>query len=421
MSDFAAAGLEASPLLPPNKKIVVCMDGTWNEPEEVSAYSKFKEEPTNVLKVVRGVKPRDNRGTVQITYYHTGVGTDAGFYDKYIGGAVGAGISNDIKDAYRFVANNYLPGDRLYIFGFSRGAFSARSLAGFIGSIGLMDKKHLAWLPDAYDLYHTDPAKRQTSEIKKEMDKAGIRCARDIPIHFVGVWDTVGALGAPTPLLKWLSRFWVKFHDTGLGKDVKHAYHALAIDERRRPFKPDLWTAKGDPEQVVEQVWFAGVHSNIGGSYRNRVLSDIALKWMVERAEECGLEFKEHLHTLEPEQISNGRVEPSYSLVYKALRALNVKPYDREIGDQQTGDEKEKPGINESVHWTAVEALHNQLAIDCRKGGAEPYAAENLAQARNDGLRVWVKGQKGQVWNYPPQEDESCVTPALSQRVDQRS
>ncbi|WP_193369293.1 DUF2235 domain-containing protein [Pelagibius marinus] len=409
MSDFAAAGLESSPLLAPNKKIVICMDGTWNEPEEESSNSKFKQEPTNVLKVVRGVKQRDSRGTAQITYYHTGVGTDAGFYDRFIGGAVGAGISNDIQDAYRFIANNYQSGDRLYIFGFSRGAFSARSLAGFIGSIGLMDKKHLAWLPEAYRLYRTEKNKRQTSEEQRVLDDLGIKCVKSIPIHFLGVWDTVGALGVPTPMLQRLSRKWVSFHDTGLGKDVKHAYHALAIDERRRPFKPDLWTSMGDKDHVVEQVWFAGVHSNIGGGYRNRTLSDISLKWMADRAEECGLEFKEHLHTLEPREISSGKVEPSYSLAYKALRALNVLPYDREIGDKQIGDEKKKTGVNESVHWTAVEALDRQLPIDFRKSEAQPYASANLARARGDKLPIWVKGRRGRIWNYEAEDAASSV------------
>lgn len=378
----------------PSKKLIICFDGTWNEPEQASSKSKYKEEPTNVLKIVRGIKPVDSNGVIQVCYYHTGVGTDAGFYDKWVGGALGVGLSGDVKDAYRFVANNYYPGDQIYIFGFSRGSFAARSLAGFIDSVGLLDKKRMAWLPDAYNLYRTPPEDRPNSPHKTTLDKHDLEFTEDIPIHFVGVWDTVGALGAPTPGLKWLTKRWVRFHDTSLGKDVKHAYHALAIDERRRPFKPDLWTKKGDKRQTVEQVWFAGVHSNIGGSYQNHVLSDISLKWMVEHAEECGLEFRTHLHTLNPQPVSNGRVEKSYSIGYKLLRLLGVSPYQREIGEEQTGDEKKLPGINESVHWTAHEAISQKHVIDYRDEPATEYQSENLAAALNTGIDVRSPSKK---------------------------
>lgn len=350
--------------------------------------------------MVRGVKPRDTNGVAQVAYYHTGVGTDAGFYDKWIGGALGWGLSNDIQEAYRFVANNYVPGDRLYIFGFSRGAVAARSLVGFIGAVGLLDKKRLAWLPEAYKVYRTPPDQRRNSKYRRTLEERKLERLTDIPIHFVGVWDTVGALGSPTPLLNRLSKRWVGFHDTGLGKDVKHAYHALAADERRRPFKPDLWTTMGDEEQIVEQVWFAGVHSNVGGSYKNTVLSNITLKWMVQRAEECGLEFRQHLRELNPLSIARGRVENSFSLGYQALRLANVPPYDREIGEKQLGEEKKKPGVNEWVHWTAIEALDAGHPIDFRKGSAEKYNSQNLDQALKAGLPIWKQDQGGRVWDY---------------------
>ncbi len=400
MSNSAAGGRTTTGLRPPHKKLVICLDGTWNEPEEPSENSRYKEEPTNVLKVIRGVKPRDANGVVQVAYYHTGVGTDAGFYDKWIGGALGLGLSKDVQEAYRFVANNYLPGDRLYIFGFSRGAFAARSLAGFIGAVGLLDKKRLAWLPEAYKIYRTIPEQRQNSPYKQTLEKHKIERTKDIPIHFVGVWDTVGALGSPTPLMNRLSKRWVGFHDTALGKDVKHAYHALAVDERRRPFKPDLWTAMGHEKQIVEQVWFAGVHSNVGGSYKNNVLSSITLKWMVERAEECGLAFKKHLHELHPSSIAKGRVENSFSYGYQALRLANVPPYDREIGEKQLGKEKKKPGVNEWVHWTALDALNAGHSIDFRKGSAKKYSSQNLNQAVKEGLPKWQEDQSGRVWDY---------------------
>jgi len=395
MSDAVAAEQIATELKPPHKKLIICMDGTWNEPEEASEYSKYKEEPTNVVKIVRGIKPRDANNVVQIAYYHTGVGTGPGPYDKWIGGALGVGLSRDVREAYRFIANNYIDGDRLYIFGFSRGAFAARALAAFIGCVGLLDKKHLAWLPEAYKIYRTHPDQRENSNEERLFRKLNINRIKGVPIHFVGVWDTVGALGAPTPILKRLTKRWVGFHDTSLGVDVKHAYHALAVDERRKPFMPDLWTAQAREEQIVEQVWFAGVHSNIGGGYQKTVLSDIALKWMVERAAECGLDFKKHLSELNPKPIEKGRVENSFSFIYKALG-----PYNREIGNNQFGRQRKQPGVNEWVHWTALEALTLGHSIDFSKGSNEEYGPKNLRQAHKDGLPEWKEHQKGRVWNY---------------------
>ena len=335
---------------------------------------------------MRGVKPLDSNRVVQVCYYHNGVGTDAGFFSKFVGGALGWGLSGIVQDAYRFIANNYRTGDQIYIFGFSRGAYAARSLAGFIGFAGLLDKKRLAWLPEAYKLYRTSPEKREASPYAKKLKDLRLETHRDVPIHFVGVWDTVGALGAPTPGLKWFTKRWVKFHDTSLGKDVRHAYHALAIDERRRPFKPDIWTAKGDPNQVVEQVWFAGVHSNIGGSYKDHVLSDISLKWMMERAQGCGLEFRAHLEELQPQPIEKGRVERSFSTAYKLLRWLRVSPYEREVGPHQKGDEKLEAGINETLHPSAREAFEKKYNIDHRDTPSAAYQSMNLKAAIESGI-----------------------------------
>ena len=155
---------------------------------------------------------------------------------------------------------------------------------------------------------------------------------------------------------------------------MKHGYHAIAIDEQRKSFKPDLWTKLGDKNQVVEQMWFVGVHSNIGGSYRNKVLSDITLNWMVECAENCGLEFKKHLKYIRLAPISEGRIENSYSTLYKILPG---SPYDREIGK----------GINERVHRTAIDAVKGGHFIDYRRKPAEQYYSENLVQTIKDGLK----------------------------------
>lgn len=373
-----------------NKRLIICCDGTWNEPDEEVDYNPADEtEPTNVLKVVRGIAPVDSNKIQQIVYYDTGVGT-LGNIDKYIGGGLGCGISKNIQQAYRFIANNYHEGDELFLFGFSRGAYTVRSLAGFIGVAGLLEKAHLRLVPEAYELYRLTPDKRPNSLPERRLKKLDPPPRRKIPIKFIGVWDTVGALGAPTPILGRFTRGKTSFHDTQLGKYVKHAYHAMAIDERRRPFQPDLWTGTPAEGQTIEQVWFSGVHSNIGGSYRNTVLSNITLNWLADRASQHDLEFTKQFANLKLEPIETGRLENSYSFLYKALRLFRVSPYIREIGPNQHGDIR-GPNWNvpgESVHHSAVAAIGKQF-----KGNVDnkSYEPQNLIRARENGLPIWRK------------------------------
>ncbi|MYF06662.1 MAG: DUF2235 domain-containing protein, partial [Rhodospirillaceae bacterium] len=180
------------------KRLVICCDGTWNEPDqEVHDNPADETEPTNVLKIVRGLAPVDGEQVPQVVYYDTGVGTQ-GPLDKYVGGGLGGGLSENIQQAYRFIANNWREGDELFLFGFSRGAYTVRSLAGFIGVAGLLRKENLRLLPEAYALYRLQPDKRDNSMVRKRLESAGEPSRRPVPIRFIGVWDTVGALGAPT-------------------------------------------------------------------------------------------------------------------------------------------------------------------------------------------------------------------------------
>lgn len=377
---------------PGNKRLIICCDGTWNEPDQkVDNNPADETEPTNVLKTVRGIAPVDDNNFPQVVYYDAGVGT-RGFVDKFLGGVLGVGVSRNVQQAYRFIANNYHDGDELLLFGFSRGAYTVRSLAGFIGTAGLLEKENLRFVPEAYAFYRLPPNKRAGSRPERRLKRLKRPPRTGIPIEFIGVWDTVGALGAPTPILGRLTRRVVSFHDTQLGKDVKHAYQALAVDERRRPFQPDLWTGDPAPCQTIRQVWFAGVHSNVGGSYRNTGLSDIALKWLAGRAARHGLEFTEAFKSFLEDQsgtAEQGRLEDSFSFVYKALGAFGVRPYVREIGLNQHGKIRRQdwkvPG--EMVHPSAVAAMGKPFA-----GNADdkPYGPENLKKALDDGLPVWT-------------------------------
>jgi len=369
------------------RRLIICLDGTWNEPEEKSENNDDKEEPTNVLKIVRGVQPVDENGISQISYYHTGVGT-GGFFDKIFGGMLGTGLSNNIKETYRFIANNHVDGDEIFLFGFSRGAYSARVLAGLIGTVGLLSKEHMAYLPEIYDYYRTPPGKRKNSPGAKLLKSLHPTPRIDVPIEFIGVWDTVGALGAPTPLLKKITNLYIGFHDAKLGKSVRNAFHALGVSERRRSFKPNLWTGEEAQDQVVEQVWFPGVHSNIGGSYASTVLSNVSLKWMVDKARQCGLSFNNILmedleEKMSKEHISKARIENSFTWLYQFLRLFGVSPYNREIGSDQIGDERDLAGINETVHEQAVAAIGESFYVT---KSVQEWQPHNLKEARDCGL-----------------------------------
>jgi uncharacterized protein (DUF2235 family) len=267
------------------KRLVVCCDGTWNRPDQVK---DGVASPTNVTKVARGLAKQDATGITQVVYYHPGVGTER--LERIRGGAFGLGLSRHVRECYRFLVENYQPGDKLYFFGFSRGAFTARSLAGLIGNAGILRAEHAARIDEAYRLYRDrgdlrDPDGSESQTFRR------MYAHDEIDIHFIGVWDTVGALGIPGlrgPLAK---RLW-GFHDTMLGKHVRFAYQALAIDEERGLFQPTLWEQEPDATgQTLQQVWFAGVHSDVGGGYPDRSLADVPLVWMTERAQECDLAF----------------------------------------------------------------------------------------------------------------------------------
>jgi T6SS, Phospholipase effector Tle1-like, catalytic domain/PilZ domain len=313
-----------------SKRIIICCDGTWNEPE---GKKEGRRVPTNVLKLVRAIEPRDSEsGIDQVVYYGRGVGTGTfGVVDKYLGGGTGLGISRKIKDAYRFLANNYVEGDEIFCFGFSRGAYTARCLSGMLDAAGLLDKRDLDHLPDAYGYYRTPPEQRESSKYHLRLVDLPRRRPK---IKFMGVWDTVGALGAPTPLLGKISKkYWVGFHNAALSGLIENAYQALAIDERRQPFAPAIWDRRTG-QKNLQQVWFAGVHSNIGGGYPDSGLSDIAFLWMINRAMEHGLVFDSRYlndNSKVAPQVT-GQLKNSFSLGYKLLQALRVPPHPRPIG-----------------------------------------------------------------------------------------
>jgi uncharacterized protein (DUF2235 family) len=250
------------------KTLIICSDGTWNQPDQ-------RRGPTNVTKLARGICPENDRGEVQIVYYDEGVGT-GNWWDRWLGGMMGIGLARNVQQAYRFLCLNYLPGDCIVLVGFSRGAFTVRSLAGLVGLVGLLRKGDLDKMPAIWGYYRTPPDRRDPAKI----DRAWI--AREPDIDLLVVWDTVGSMGVPIGLFRWIGQSKYKFHNVSISPKIKRAYQALAVDEHRRNFRPAIWDTKNGlaPNQVVEQRWFAGAHSNVGGGYENAVLSDIALRWI---------------------------------------------------------------------------------------------------------------------------------------------
>lgn len=251
------------------KRLVVCCDGTWNDSDEGAGY-------TNVSRLAWAIKPVDAKGVTQIVYYQSGVGTEGTKVSQIASGALGMGLSRNMRDAYSFICHNYCEGDEIFLFGFSRGAYTARCIGGLIGFAGLIGKRDLDRFLELWKAY-------------KEKDTGALASfdtrKKDAMIKCIGVWDTVGAVGIPEDLAKFDLFFkkYYGFFDSDLGAHVEHAFHAVALDERRKNFVPALWMQKPEGKakgQELKQVWFAGVHSNVGGGYSEHGMSDIPLAWM---------------------------------------------------------------------------------------------------------------------------------------------
>ncbi|MBS1556502.1 MAG: DUF2235 domain-containing protein [Bacteroidetes bacterium] len=288
------------------KRIITCSDGTWNEPNKSLNGKPIR---TNVQKIFDYILTRDDQGVQQIKFYDEGVGAEGNIITRLMQGATGKGIDENILDIYKFIVWNYEQGhdfqDEIYLFGFSRGAYTARSLCGLIRKCGILKRNDLNLFSQAYKLYRNRDAGPESEEARQFRKDNSYEVAS---IKFIGVWDTVGALGIPVNALQWFNKKKYSFYDTTLSSIIENAYHAVSIDEQRANFKPTLWQKSANLthrnfEQVLEQKWFAGVHSNVGGGYPDEGLADIALQWIMEKAARTGLAFDE--------QRARGDVKPN--------------------------------------------------------------------------------------------------------------
>ncbi|WEO99781.1 DUF2235 domain-containing protein [Streptomyces sp. FXJ1.172] len=337
------------------KRLVICCDGTWD----------FADQPgkTNVTKVALSVRSGVADGKEQRVYYHSGVGTRR--WEHLSGGAFGVGLSQNVIDAYRFLVETYEHRDELFLFGFSRGAFTVRSLAGLVRNCGIVRREHTRRIQEAWDLYR-DRIEKPSGAASTLFRRS---YAHETEIDFIGVWDTVGALGIPVPssraldpVVDRINHRWA-FHDTQLSSRVRAAFHALAIDEQRSAFRPTLWqqqpgaAARG---QELKQVWFAGVHCDVGGGYLETGLSDITLLWMVDQARKYGLVFDPDAlsaagpSAMMPEESIDFRVRPDVMGKLRPSRTglyRLAEPLHRPIGRAA-----DKTGRLDGEEFLAVEA-----------------------------------------------------------------
>jgi len=331
---------------PAPRRLVVCCDGTWNNADG-------GEAATNVVRMARCVKPTASNGAAQIVYYHPGVGTGNGL-DRLIGGGTGAGLARNVRDAYAFIVNNYVRGDEIFLFGFSRGAYTARSISGLIDTIGLLDERHMGAFLDAWAFYRMPDEQKKKHRAAFEQRFQGRET--NVPIRCIGVWDTVGSLGIPPNRVLGrlqLCRANYRFLSVKLCPAVEHAFQALAIDERRQAFAPAVW--QRDPaapqSQVVRQVWFAGVHSDIGGGYAQHGAADLSFLWMAAQVWE--------LLDLDPDGIQaelDKSQEYGRATLHQSLDGL-FRLFGRAI------HRRLDTGINEAVHQSVLDRIGHPASL----------------------------------------------------------
>lgn len=388
------------------KRIIILCDGTWNAAD--------MPHPTNVVRLARGLMPVDVNDVAQVPIYVPGVGTGrrgvtrlSRLTDRLLGGLMGLGLMQNVTEAYLHLVFLYEPGDEIYVFGFSRGAFTARSLTGLIRSSGILSRSTLHLLPEVVDRYRShDPATHPKTEesaafrarvspwlLTSEADRdayadAGHPDAMLLQLAFLGVWDSVGSLGIPSRFgvaKLWNDKF--RFHDAALSSIVVSARHAVALDERRREFEPTLWTnldalnAGANPDDPpYQERFFAGDHGSVGGGGEIVDLSSIALTWVIEGAAARGLAFDAGLvaeiaaqgYPMGP--LTNAKV-PKGGWPAKLLKKL--------------GRDREGPAAIAGLHGSVLD----RWAFESKEGekpphGSWPYRPRGLSRIERD-LKAW--------------------------------
>lgn len=348
--------------------------------------------------------PKGKDGISQQIYYDPGVGTRLG--ERVLGGMIGLGIDENVRKAYEWLVENYEDEDSIFIFGFSRGAFTARSLAGLLSICGLVKPGAPLCVGQLYTRYRHVDRNRGSIRSIRDSAKGGalpqtleekwlLSYSRPVDITMIGVWDTVAALDLPGIGIH-------EFLDPNLRHDVLNAFHALAIDENRRKFAPTLWTQSsplkdGYPKILrdfssVEQRWFAGAHANVGGGYPNDKLPQASLRWLASKAEGLGLTLRDSIDV--DEGAEHAEITDSYKSFLNGAYQLASERYYRPIGAPPV----QKDGywvatINETIdasvfrRWQADSKYRPKGLMDwATQLGFDVAAAQGEVRADNPGL-----------------------------------
>ncbi|KIW20633.1 hypothetical protein PV08_01209 [Exophiala spinifera] len=293
------------PLQGPRKRLIVTCDGTWLDADNGILRNGTKQPPSNVSRIGWAIKDTSRDGIPQIVNYQAGVGTSGGAASRAVGGATGMGLKENMREAYTYIAINWRPGDEIFLIGFSRGAFTARSVGGMIGDLGLLTRAGMPSFNEIFEDWEHRMDQRYVSRFPDtpfpnkgpfnkdyvhELVRRGLTTV-NVPIKAVCCWDTVGSLGIPR--IGWLESLGLQarglhkydFYDTRLSPCVENAFQALALDERRGPFAPAVWEKRDADRTNLVQCWFPGVHSNVGGGYDDQQLANITLAWMMSKLE----------------------------------------------------------------------------------------------------------------------------------------
>jgi uncharacterized protein (DUF2235 family) len=358
-----------------------------------------------------------------MVFYHKGVGAEPDLLKHLLGGAIGLGLKQIIHDAYQTVVKNYASGDEIYILGFSRGAYAARALAGLIGASGIQRNPGQQGFDIAWNHYRVDPAvragaKAASSGDKQTIDTFNAAASRndfhaDRSIKCVAVFDTVGSYGIPAgiglaPLARYVALEVLGFNDTSFGEHVDVGLHAVGVDEHRRPFVPTFWTApKGQPPRGhVEQIWFAGVHCNVGGGYPDSGLSDEALIWIIARIQALtGLAF-DPVAVRAATRVANVNGE-----VYDSSKGWIVDetfPHSRvvlspdaiEHGAFFNTANPDQEHINERIHWSVLKKLGQPCTMLGRPN--TPYSPSNVPAVIPPDKVASITPEEEAIWSCIP-------------------
>jgi len=380
------------------KRLTVYLDGTWNS----------VNSNTNVWRMRALTAAKSSDGKPQMVYYSVGV-------NGVLGGMFGQGLDDNIRLAYEWLIENYNDGDEIFIFGFSRGAYTARALAGLIAIDGILKAGSPIGVAELFERYKKGD--EETIWKLKELQEAGdasklseqekwlLKYSQFANVKMIGVWDTVGSVGLAAGDIAGISRSQFDYLQTGLRIHILNGYHALAIDEHRRDFTPTLWTVRHpkDPKAViaqprslssVEQRWFVGAHANVGGGYETDLLNQAPLRWLMKKAESHGLTFRSEVE-LDGDSVT-APIADSYGKFGYGIYHHISSPLYRPIGaDPEIRDDGIHPTVNETIdasvfkRWRADATYRPANLVDwARRKNVDPAKLQTSVLADKPQIEV---------------------------------